>query len=111
MRLALFASALTAVAMWLALGGAPVSSQEEPTTRSCAACAQSKARPRCGHGHGHGSGHPHRYDYKCVHQSERTTQRAAEAMTAQFNGLGQDGWRLAKADNGFWCFMRVQDAK
>ena len=107
MRLALFASALTAAAMWVALGGAPVLSQEEPTKRPCATCAQSKACPPCGHG----SGHPHRYDYKCVHQSERTTKKAAEAMTAQFTSLGQDGWRLAKADNGFWCFMRVQRAK
>jgi hypothetical protein len=32
-------------------------------------------------------------------------------MTAQFSGPGEEGWRLAKADNGFWCFTRAKDTK
>jgi len=28
-----------------------------------------------------------------------------------FSGLGEEGWRLARADNGFWCFMRAKDTK
>jgi len=46
-----------------------------------------------------------------VHQSERASKKAAEEMSAQFSALGEDGWRLAKADAGFWCFSRVRGAQ
>ncbi|MCZ6806000.1 MAG: hypothetical protein O7F08_03545 [Deltaproteobacteria bacterium] len=110
MRLALLASVLTAGAMWLALGGAPVRSQTEAAPSECATCGQAKACPH-GAAKGHGWHHAHRHEYKCVHQSARTSKKAADAMTAQFSGLGEEGWRLAKADNGFWCFMRAKDTK
>jgi hypothetical protein len=29
-------------------------------------------------------------------------------MTAQFNALGDDGWRLLQADGGTWCFSRMK---
>ena len=38
-------------------------------------------------------------------------KKAADAMSAQFSALGEDGWRLAKADAGFWCFSRVRAAQ
>jgi hypothetical protein len=54
----------------------------------------------------HGCHGAHKQEYKCVHQSERANKKAAEEMSAQFNALGEDGWRLVKADAGFWCFSR-----
>ncbi len=110
MRLALLASVLTAGVMWLALGGAPVRSQSGAEASECATCGQSKACPHCA-GKGHGWHHAHTYEYKCVHQSERVSKKAADAMTAQFSGLGENGWRLAKADGGFWCFKKVKDTR
>lgn len=110
MRLALLASVLTAGVMWFALGGAPVQSQTGAGATQCTTCGQGKVCPHCA-GKGHGWHHAHKYEYKCVHQSERSSKKAADAMTAQFSGLGEDGWRLAKADNGFWCFKRVKDTK
>jgi len=96
--------------MWLALGGAPVQSQTEAAPSECTTCGQAKACPHwAGKGHGwHGA---HQFEYKCVHQSERTSKKAADAMSAQFSGLGEDGWRLAKADGGFWCFMKAKNVK
>lgn len=125
MRLAVLASVLTAAAMWLALGGHPAQSQTEakpatcegcgkPACPHCAAgkdcphCTYGKACPHCGkHPHGGWFG-AHKWEYKCVHQSDRASKKAAEDMTAQFNALGGEGWRLAKADNGFWCFSRIR---
>jgi hypothetical protein len=121
MRLAALASMLTAGLMWLALGGNPAQSQsqseKEPTAcqtcgqggaSSCPHCAAKKGCPHC---KGHGFHGAHAFEYKCVHQSERANKKAADAMSAQFSGLGEDGWRLAKADNGFWCFSRFKAAK
>lgn len=110
MRFALLASVLTAGAMWLALGGAPVQSQTEAAPAECTACAKGKTCSHCG-GKGHGWHHAQQFEYKCVHQSERTSKKAADAMSAQFSGLGEQGWRLAKADSGFWCFMKAKGAK
>lgn len=108
MRLALFASALTALVMWFALGNTPARSQQAETKpATCQTCGQKKDCPYCGHPHAGWRG-PHKWEYKCVHQSERASGKAAEAMTTQFNGLGEEGWRLAKADSGFWCFSRVR---
>lgn len=114
MRFALLASALTAGVMWLALGGAPVQSQTEAAAPECTTCGQGKTCPHSGgHGQGckHGCSHGKKLEYKCVHQSERTSKKAADAMSAQFSSLGAEGWRLAKADNGFWCFARAKGAK
>jgi hypothetical protein len=108
MRLAILASVLTAGVMWFALGGASVQSQTEAKPSQCTACGQAKGCPHCA-AKGHGWHHAHQYEYKCVHQSERTSKKAADAMTAQFNGLGEDGWRLSKADGGFWCFKRIKN--
>lgn len=107
MRLALLASALTAVVMWFALADTPARSQQAETKpMTCENCPRAKACPHCAHPHAWKG--QHRWEYKCVHQSERANNKAAEAMTAQFSGLGDEGWRLAKADNGFWCFSRMR---
>lgn len=123
MRLALLASTLTAGVMWLTLGGTPAQSQTEAKPATCETCGRGTSCPYCAKGadcphcmQGAASpnckGHPrygaHKWEYKCVHQSERANKKAAEAMTEQFNGLGEDGWRLAKADAGFWCFIRIR---
>lgn len=110
MRLAALASIVTAGLMWLALGGAPAQSQKTSEPSACQSCCKGKSGcPHQGaHGWHHGA-HPH--EYKCVHQSERASTKAAEAMSAQFSALGADGWHLAKADNGFWCFKRPRPAK
>jgi len=109
MRLALVTSAITAAAMWLVLGGSPAESQKKnQKTAQCEYCSHDHACPHCkkaGHGAHH---HSHRYEYKCVHQSERANKKAAQQMSDQFTALGQEGWRLSKADNGFWCFKRWQ---
>jgi len=112
MRLALFASALTATIMWFALGNnTPARSQQSETKpATCQTCGQAKNCPSCGQAH-HGWGGPHKWEYKCVHQSERPSKKAAEAMTEQFTGLGEEGWHLAKADGGFWCFTRMPPAQ
>ncbi|MDH4281978.1 MAG: hypothetical protein OEV36_04955 [Myxococcales bacterium] len=111
MRLALLASALTAGVMWLALGGAPAQSQKEEKSATCQTCGQGSSCPHCqGYPH-HGWQGMHKWEYKCVHQSERPNKKAAEAMTEQFNGLAEDGWRLAKADDGFWCFHRIRSSQ
>ena len=108
---------LTAGLMWLALGGNPVQSQTETKPADCQTCGQAGATgcPHCAgkKGSGYHGGHhgAHQFDYKCVHQSERANKKAADAMSSQFSGLGEEGWRLAKADNGFWCFSRFRGAK
>lgn len=120
MRLAALASIITAGLMWLALGGVPVQSQTKKSAEAtscqscckgnaCQGCGQGKSCPYHGGGHGwHHGAHPH--EYKCVHQSERPSSKAADAMSAQFSALGAEGWHLAKADNGFWCFKRMKPA-
>jgi len=118
MRSVLLASALTAGVMWLALGGAPAQSQTDAKPAACQTCGQAgasscphcAAKKGCPHSKGQGYHGAHKHEYKCVHQSERANKKAAEAMSAQFSGLGEDGWRLAKADNGFWCFSRARGA-
>lgn len=131
MRSVLFASALTAGLMWLALGSAPVESQSDGKAASCQTCGQGAACPHCaagkdcphctdgktcphckqgkacahcgkGHPH-HGKWGSHKWEYKCVRPA-----RKPEAMTKQFSGLGAEGWRLVEADGGVWCFSRMQ---
>jgi hypothetical protein len=109
MRLAALTSMLTAGLMWLALGGNPAQSQTEAKPATCQTCGKAGASS-CPHCKGHGYHGAYKLEYKCVHQSERANKKAAEAMTAQFSGLGEGGWRLAKVDNGFWCFSRARGA-
>lgn len=115
MRLAIITSIVAASAVWLALGGSPVLSQKQGAgPMQCESCGQSKGCSHCeskGCPHcakGAGWHNPHQYEYKCVHQSERASKKAADAMTTQFTALGAEGWRLSKADGGFWCFKRVK---
>jgi len=131
MRSVLLASALTAGVMWLALGSAPAESQSDGKAASCQTCGQSltcphcaagkdcphctegkacphckqgKACAQCGKGHPH-QGHwgSHAWEYKCVRPAKKP-----EAMTQQFSGLGDEGWRLVEADGGVWCFSRMK---
>jgi len=132
MRLTILASLFTAGAMWIALGGNPAQSQDQAKPASCQTCGQSAAGTSCPHcakgqscphcdqgkacAHCNGGPHHgwhafHKHEYKCVHQSERANKKAADEMSAQFSALGEDGWRLAKADAGFWCFSRVRAAQ
>lgn len=130
MRSVVLASALTAGLMWLAFGGAPAQSQADEKAVSCQTCAQSGSCPHCaagkecphcthgktcpyckqgkgcahcgkGHGH-HGKWGSHKWEYKCVRPGKKP-----DAMTKQFSGLGDEGWRLVEADGGIWCFSRV----
>ncbi|MGB5191785.1 MAG: hypothetical protein WBN70_02300 [Polyangiales bacterium] len=137
MRLAAFASLLIAGFAWFALSGAPaeVSADEKAPTcqacgqssancphcaagkdcphcksgeacphckgdKACPHCAQGKSCSHCGH---HGKWGPHKWDYKCVRPPKKP-----EEVTAQFNALGDDGWRLLQADGGIWCFSRMK---
>ncbi|MGD8606498.1 MAG: hypothetical protein PVH21_04350 [Myxococcales bacterium] len=112
MRLALFASLLTGIVMWFALGNTPARSQQpetKPAPTTCQSCGQAKGCPYCGHPHGWKG--MHKWEYKCVHQSEKPSKKAAEAMSEQFTALGDEGWRLKKADDGFWCFARIRSAQ
>ena len=109
MRLAALSSILTAGLMWLALGGNPAQSQTEAKPATCQSCGKAGASS-CPHCKGHGYHRAHKHEYKCVHQSERANKKAAEAMSAQFSGLGEEGWRLADVDSGFWCFSRARGA-
>jgi len=131
MRSVLFASALTAGLMWLALGSAPAKSQPDGKAASCQTCGQGAACPHCAagkdcphctdgktcphckqgkacahcgksHPH-HGKWGSHEWEYKCVRPAKKP-----EAMTQQFSGLGAEGWRLVEADGGVWCFSRMQ---
>jgi hypothetical protein len=120
MRLAALASILTAGVMWLALGGNPVQSQSSSKPATCEACARKGGGSECSHCQGcphckggshHGWHGAHKWEYKCVHQSERANKKAAAAMTQQFSAMGEDGWSLSRADNGFWCFRRVRGAR
>lgn len=132
MRLTILASLFTAGALWLALGGMQAQSQDEAKPATCQTCGQGAAGTSCPHcvkgqtcphcaqgkacAHCMGKPHygcpgAHKHEYKCVHQSERANKKAAEEMSAQFNALGEDGWRLVKADSGFWCFVRPRGAQ
>ncbi len=131
MRSVVLASALTAGLMWLAFGGAPAQSQADEKAVSCQTCAQSGSCPHCaagkecphcthgktcpyckqgkgcahcgkGHGH-HGKWGSHKWEYKCVRPGKKP-----DAMTKQFSGLGDEGWRLVEADGGIWCFSRIR---
>ncbi len=131
MRSVLLASALTAGVMWLALGSAPAESQSDGKAASCQTCGQSAACPHCAagkdcphrtegktcphckqgkasaqcgksHPH-HGSWGSHTWEYKCVRPAKKP-----DAMTQQFSGLGDEGWRLVEADGGVWCFSRMK---
>ena len=122
MRLAAFASLLTAGAMWLALGGSPVESQSEATPSTCKTCGQKAQCPHCaskneracqgeacrhrGHYGHHGKWGAHKHEYKCVRPGKKP-----DAMSKQFSGLGEDGWRLVQADGGTWCFGRIQSTE
>jgi len=134
MRSVLLASVLTAGVMWLAFGGTPAESQTDGKAVSCQTCAQGadcphcaagkdcphctegktcpyckqgKACAHCGKGkshHGcHGKWGSHKWEYKCVRPAKKP-----DAMTKQFSGLGEEGWRLMEADGGVWCFSRVR---
>jgi hypothetical protein len=125
MRSVLLASALTAGLMWLAFGGTPAQSQTDGKDVSCQTCAKGDACPHCAAGkncphcdegktcpyckqgkaqHGcHGKWGSHKWEYKCVRPSKKPA-----AMTKQFSGLGEEGWRLVEADGGVWCFSRAQ---
>ena len=126
MRSVLLASALTAGVMWLALGGAPAQSQADDKAASCETCAQGSDCPHCAEGKacphckqgktacthcGKSQGHhgcrgkwgSHKWEYKCVRPNKKP-----EAMTKQFSGLGEKGWKLAQADGGVWCFSRIR---
>lgn len=131
MRSVFLASALTAGVMWLAFTVAPAQSQTDGKSVSCQTCGhgaacphcaagkdcphctegktcphckQGKACARCGKGHPHhGKWGSHKWDYKCVRPS-----RKPDAMTKQFLGLGEEGWRLVEADGGIWCFSRIR---
>lgn len=138
MRSVLLASALTAGVMWLALGGAPAQSQADDKAASCETCAQGSDCPHCAEGKtcphctegkacphckqgktacthcGKSQGHhgcrgkwgSHKWEYKCVRPNKKP-----EAMTKQFSGLGENGWKLAQADGGVWCFSRIRSAE
>ena len=126
MRSVLLASALTAGVMWLALGGAPAQSQADDKAASCETCAQGSDCPHCAEGKacphckqgktacthcGKSQGHhgcrgkwgSHKWEYKCVRPNKKPA-----AMTKQFSGLGEEGWKLAQADGGVWCFSRIR---
>jgi len=131
MRSVFLASALTAGVIWLAFAVAPAQSQTDGKAVSCQTCGQSTACPHCaagkdcphctegktcphckqgkacahcgkGHPH-HGKWGSHKWDYKCVRPGKKP-----EAITKQFVGLGEEGWRLVEADGGIWCFSRIR---
>ena len=134
MRSVLLASALTAGVMWLAFGSAPAESQTDAKTVSCQTCGQGgecphcvagkncphcnegktcphctqgKACAHCGKGKAHHRCHgkwgSHKWEYKCIRPGKKP-----DAITKQFSGLGDAGWRLVEADGGIWCFSRVR---
>ena len=72
---------------------------------ACPHCDKGEACPHCGHKghHGQDKWGKRAYEYKCVRPSKKP-----DAMTAQFNGLGAEGWKLKQADSGFWCFARMK---
>jgi hypothetical protein len=134
MRSVLLASALTAGVMWLVLDGTPAQSQTDAGAVSCQTCAkgancphcaagkdcphctegkvcphckQGQACAHCGKGQAHRGCHgkwgSHKWEYKCVRPNKKP-----DAMTKQFSGLGDEGWRLVEADGGIWCFSRIR---
>jgi hypothetical protein len=123
--------------MWLAFGSTPAQSQTDAKDVSCQTCAKGDACPHCAAGKNcphcdegktcphckqgkacahcgkgkahqgcHGKWGSHKWEYKCVRPSKKP-----DAMTKQFSGLGEEGWRLVEADGGIWCFSRVQRAQ
>ncbi|MBW2627750.1 MAG: hypothetical protein JRE45_09030 [Deltaproteobacteria bacterium] len=106
MRSVLLASALTAGVMWLAFGGTPAESQTGGKAVSCQTCGQGADCPHCAAGKNcpcHGKWGSHKWEYKCVRPAKKP-----QAMTQQFSGLGDEGWRLVEADGGIWCFSRMR---
>lgn len=72
--------------------------------QACPHSAKGKACTHCGKGRGlHGKWGSHKWDYKCVRPTKKP-----EAMSKQFSGLGEQGWRLIEADGGIWCFSRMR---
>lgn len=71
----------------------------------CPKCDKGGECPHCKHGkrggHGHHGKFAHKWEYKCV-----TGNVTHDKTAAQFNALGEDGYRLAAAQNNRWCFMR-----
>ena len=125
MRSVFLASALTAGLMWLAFGSAPAQSQTDGAAASCQTCGgQGAACPHCAAGKDcprctDGKTCPHcadvkacpqckhgKWEYKCVRPAKKP-----EAMTKQFSGLGERGWRLVEADGGIWCFSRMRKSE
>ncbi len=135
MRSVLLASALTAGVMWVAMGGAPAQSQADDKAVSCQTCAQGSDCPHCAAGktcphctegktcpyckqaktcsdcgkskHScHGKWGSHKWEYKCLRAPKKP-----DAMSEQFSGLGEEGWRLVQADGGIWCFSRIRGAQ
>jgi len=133
MRSVLFTSAF-AVLTWLALGGSPAQAQADDKAVSCQTCAQGSSCPHCAEGKncphcdegktcphckqgkacahcGKGKAHhgchdkwgSHKWEYKCIRPAKKP-----DAMTKQFSGLGDQGWKLVEADGGIWCFSRIQ---
>jgi len=133
MRSVLFTSAF-AVLTWLALGGSPAQAQADDKAVSCQTCAQGSSCPHCAEGKNcphcnegktcphckqgkacahcgkgkahqgcHGKWGSHKWEYKCIRPAKKP-----DAMTKQFSGLGDQGWKLVEADGGIWCFSRIQ---
>ncbi|MBW1754785.1 MAG: hypothetical protein JRJ80_01300 [Deltaproteobacteria bacterium] len=134
MRSVLLVSALTAGVMFLAFGGTPAQSQTAGKDVSCQTCAKGDDCPHCAAGKDcphctegktcpyckqgktctkcgkdkahqgcHGKWGSHKWEYKCVRPAKKP-----DAMTKQFSGLGEEGWKLVEADGGIWCFSRIQ---
>ena len=70
---------------------------------ACPHCAKGKSCTHCGHHGKHGKWGAHKWDYKCV----RPQKKPAD-MTKQFKALGDQGWKLAEADGGIWCFVKMK---
>lgn len=126
MRLAALASLLTAGVIALAMGVAPMPSRADSQPAPCSTCGKAKSTTpsscaqcdkgtRCAscagganegyRGH-HGTRAAHRWQYKCVRPSKKP-----DAMTQQFNAMGDRGWRLKDADGGIWCFARMKPSQ
>ena len=71
--------------------------------KACPHCAKGKTCSHCGHHGHHGKWGSHKWDYKCV----RPPKKPAD-ITKQFKALGDEGWRLAEADGGIWCFSKMK---
>lgn len=75
--------------------------------KACPHSAKGAACGHCGKGHPrHGKWGSHKWEYKCV-----LPPKKPDAMSKQFSGLGERGWRLVEADGGVWCFSRMVKSK